>query len=94
VRAVAGWVSGVLDNCGGRLPVESVIIRKVPVKINFCPSNYEPAGVVSFVPWSNRELQEAFRRAFNESPREQIVELVIERAGVKAVFETRAACRS
>lgn len=64
------------------------------MKINFCPNNYSPCGVVSFASWENRDVQDAIRRAFNESPREEIVELVIERAGIKAVFETRAACKN
>lgn len=63
------------------------------MKIQFAPSNYAPTGVVSFASWENADLQAAIRQAFNESPREQIVEIVIERDGIKAVFETRAGCK-
>lgn len=63
------------------------------MKINFAPNNYSPTGVVSFASWDNAELKEAIRKAFNESPRERITEIVIERDGIKAVFETVAACR-
>ena len=62
------------------------------MKIKFLPSNYSPTGIVSFASWDNHDLQEAIRRAFNESPREQIVEIIIERDGIKAVFEPRAGC--
>lgn len=62
------------------------------MKINYAPNNYSPTGVVAFASWENQDLQAAIRLAFRESPREDIVELVIERDGIKAVFETRASC--
>lgn len=57
------------------------------MKVNYAPNNYQPDGTVSFLSWSNNDLIEAIRRAFCESPREQIIELVIEREGLKAVFK-------
>lgn len=62
------------------------------MKITFAPNNYSPAGTVSFASWENSDLQAAIRQAFHESERENITEIVIERDGIKAVFETRAAC--
>lgn len=59
------------------------------MKIEFDPNNYTPTGVISFVTWENRELQDALRRAFHESPREELATIVIERAGIKAIFEPR-----
>ena len=59
------------------------------MKITFAPNNYQPSGVVSFSAWTNTELQAAFRQAFNESPRERIVEIIVEREGIKAVFEPK-----
>ena len=59
------------------------------MKVNFSPSNYQPTGLVSFASWSNPDLHRAMRQLFNESPREQII---VERDGIKAVFETRAGC--
>ena len=63
------------------------------MKITFDPSNYSPTGVVSFASWENKDLQAAIRKAFNESERENIVEIVIDRQGIKALFETRASCK-
>ena len=57
------------------------------MKVTFCPTNYQPSGSISFITWSNPELHEAIRRAFHESPRERLVEIIIERDGIKAVFE-------
>jgi len=62
------------------------------MRIKFQPPNYSPSGLVSFASWENHDLQEAIRRAFNESPREEIVELVIDRDGIKAVFGTKSGC--
>lgn len=59
------------------------------MKISYSPNNYEPTGIVSFKAWTDPELQAAFRRAFSESPREAINEIIIERKGVKAVFEKK-----
>ena len=60
------------------------------MKISFNPNtDYAPAGTVSFVSWQDRNLQDAIRKAFRESPREEIVELVVESNGIKAVFEPR-----
>lgn len=59
------------------------------MKVTYSPNNYQPDGTVSFLSWSNSELLDAIRKAFHESPRESIVEIVIEREGIKAVFETR-----
>jgi len=63
------------------------------MKIHFDPNNGAPTGVVSFASWENRDLQEALRKAFNESPREQITEIWINRDGIKAVFESKDACK-
>ena len=57
------------------------------MKITFAPNNYAPDGIVSFANWENRFLQQKIREAFRESPREQITELVIDRDGIRAVFE-------
>jgi hypothetical protein len=59
------------------------------MKVSFDPSNYQPTGVVSFLSWSNQDFLNAMRAAFHESPRERIIELVVEKTGIKAVFETR-----
>lgn len=59
------------------------------MKVTFAPSNYQPSGVVAFASWNNQDLIEAIRRAFRESPRENIVEIIVEREGIKAVFEAR-----
>ena len=59
------------------------------MKIEFCPNNYTPTGVCSFASWDNKDLQEAIRKAFHESPRERITEIVIERDGIKAIFEPK-----
>lgn len=59
------------------------------MKVTFTPSNYQPTGVVAFASWSNDDLRAAIRQAFHESPRERIVEIVVEREGIKAVFEQR-----
>lgn len=56
------------------------------IKIDWCPSE-SGGGVCSFTSWENRDLQEAIRRAFNESPRERIVRIEIDRHGIKAFFE-------
>lgn len=62
------------------------------MKVNFCPSNYQLSGVVSFASWNNPALIDAIRKAFNESPRERIEEIVIDRDGIKARFETVNSC--
>jgi hypothetical protein len=62
------------------------------MKITYAPNNYSATGVVAFASWENKELQAAIRLAFRESPQEDIVEIIIERDGIKAVFETRASC--
>ena len=62
------------------------------MKIIFCPNESKMSGVVSYASWENRDLQDAIRRAFNVSPREEIVEIEIDRAGIKAKFETVSSC--
>jgi len=57
------------------------------MKITFCPNDYSPTGICSFVSWENIGLQKAIRTAFHESPRERISEIVIERNGITAIFE-------
>lgn len=59
------------------------------MKVAFAPNNYKPTGIISFASWENRDLQNAIRQAFHESPREDLVEIVIERDGIKAIFETK-----
>lgn len=59
------------------------------MKVTFSPPNYQPSGVVSFVPWSSPAVHAALRGLFQESPREDLVEVIIETDGMKAVFETR-----
>ena len=56
------------------------------MKVSFAPSNYHPVGTIAFVSWENLDLQDAMRRLFRESPREKIVELVVDQAGIKAIF--------
>lgn len=63
------------------------------MKIDFCPHQPQGSGVCSFVTWENRDLQEALRRCFNESPREEIVLIEVTREGLKAYFNTRNAAR-
>lgn len=62
------------------------------MKISFCPNNNSPSGVMSFASWENPALQAAIRQAFGESEHENITEIIIERDGIKAIFETRASC--
>lgn len=62
------------------------------MKITFDPNNSSMTGTVSFASWHNEDLQAAIRRAFNESPRERIVEIEIDQNGIKAKFETVASC--
>lgn len=62
------------------------------MKIEFCP-NESGSGCCSFASWENSDLQAAIRKAFNESPREQIVKIEIDRQGIKAFFETRNCCK-
>jgi len=57
------------------------------MEVKFTPSNYEPEGIISFRSWSDSKLQQAMRELFNESERETLVELVIEREGIKAKFK-------
>jgi hypothetical protein len=60
------------------------------MKITFDPQHeFVPSGVVSQIGWDNPELQAAIRAAFNESPREQIVALVIQRESLIARFEPK-----
>jgi len=59
------------------------------MKVNFAPNNYHPTGVISFASWDNSDLRDAIRQAFHVSPQEQIVEIVVEREGIKAIFEKR-----
>jgi len=59
------------------------------MKVTYDPNNYQPCGVISFASWTNSDLLAAIRQAFHESPREQIIEIVIEREGIKAIFEPR-----
>lgn len=59
------------------------------MKVSFLPNNYQPTGLVSFASWSNPALHAAIRKVFSESPRENIVEIIVERDGIKAVFEQR-----
>ena len=59
------------------------------MKITFDPSNYALTGVCSFASWESADLKEAIRRAFHESEREEIVEIVIDKRGVTARFEVR-----
>jgi hypothetical protein len=64
------------------------------MKVTFAPNNSDgPTGTVSFASWDNRDLQDAIRKAFNESPRETIVEIIVERSGIKAVFEPKNVSR-
>lgn len=57
------------------------------MKVTFNPNASQMIGTVSFATWSNRDLQEAIRRAFNERPNERIVEIEIQKDGIKARFE-------
>lgn len=75
-----------------RLASDPPYFEEKTMKINWCPGDYSPSGVVSFASWDHIDLQAAIRRAFNESPRERIVEIIIEREGIKAVFETKSTC--
>ncbi len=59
------------------------------MKVSFDPGDYQPDGTIAFLSWSNSELHAALRTVFRESPRERIVEIVVERSGIKAVFEKR-----
>lgn len=64
------------------------------IKIHFDPNeNDVPTGVVSFASWEQLDLQDAIRKAFNESERENITDIYIDRRGIKALFDTRAACK-
>ena len=60
------------------------------MKVEVMPSNAAPLdGVVSFITWTNQDFQKAIRQMFNESPRELITEIRIERDGIKAKFAKR-----
>lgn len=59
------------------------------MKVTFDPNNYQPTGTIAFASWENKDLQKAIRQMFHESPREEIVEIVVEREGIKAIFEYR-----
>ena len=61
------------------------------MKINYAPndSQQKPSGAVSVLHWENADLQAAIRRAFNESPRETIVQIDIDRYGIKAYFDKK-----
>jgi hypothetical protein len=62
------------------------------MKINFCPNTPSVnVGVVSYISWENSEFQDHMRKLFSESPRERLIELVIERDGIKAFFEMKKA---
>ena len=57
--------------------------------------DYEPqerhSGVASFLSWSSPDFQNAIRAAFGQSSREEIVRLCIDRNGILAYFEPKAA---
>jgi len=57
--------------------------------IKYAPSNYEPQGPVTFRSWSDAAFKQAMRDLFQESPRETLVELVIDREGIRARFEPK-----
>lgn len=59
------------------------------MKVNFCPKTYQPTGTISFLSWTDPKLRKAIRQAFYESSREDIVEIVVEREGIKAIFKTK-----
>jgi hypothetical protein len=60
------------------------------MKVEFAPNNAPPlTGAVSFLSYADAEFQKAVRQMFNESPREQITEIRIERDGIKAKFESK-----
>ena len=59
------------------------------MNVVFAPNNYQPTGTISFASWENEDLQNAVRQVFHESPRERIIEIVVEREGIKAIFEQR-----
>jgi hypothetical protein len=64
------------------------------VKIHFAPQDDDqPSGTVSFASWNNPDLQAAIRRAFGESPREEITDIYIDRQGVKALFVNKPESR-
>lgn len=56
---------------------------------NFNGNQEAPTGTVSFLSWENPAFREAMEQAFNVSPREIISQVVIERDGIKAVFESK-----
>ena len=64
-------------------------LEEPKMQVKFIPDGLHLNGVVSFVRWTNAELQEAIQGVFHESTRERIVEIVIEREGIRAVFEKR-----
>lgn len=59
------------------------------MKVTFNPDNYQPTGVVSSYQWSDSALTEAIRQVFAESSDERIVELIVKRDGITAVFVKR-----
>ena len=58
------------------------------MQIRFAP-NEPRAGVCSFAFWDDRDLQEALRKAFHTSPREELTQVDVARDGVWAYFESR-----
>lgn len=58
------------------------------MKIEFCP-NAKGSGTASYLSFTSAAFTEAIRQAFNESPREVITRIVIERDGITAFFETK-----
>lgn len=59
------------------------------MKVCFNP-NEKPAGCCSFASWDNPRTKKAIRELFNESERENITRIDIDRHGIMAYFETRA----
>lgn len=60
------------------------------MKITFDPADGGPCGVASFAAWESPAFQMALRKhVFRERPNEEIVELVISRDGIKALFDRR-----
>jgi len=56
------------------------------MEVKWCPQE-SGSGVCSFAAWHNEDLQNAIRKAFNTSPREELVAIEIDRHGIKAFFE-------
>ena len=59
------------------------------MKVNFCPNSPGKTGPASWIGWDSKELAEAMRQAFKEGPRERLVEIDIDRNGIRAWFESK-----